>query len=139
MSVVKELLRAEENGTISFGDYTLEKKTKKADFEHGGDQYYCKTFHEITKLEKNGQFMFESVPGSAVTDFNEREDGVSFRIEAASEVQVTLGLAEDTEYAVYFDNEQVGLMETNKSGKLSMSVELGEGKSVVVSVEKSDR
>jgi hypothetical protein len=30
-------------------------------------------------------------------------------------------------------------METNKSGKLSMSVELEEGKSVVVSVEKSDR
>jgi hypothetical protein len=139
MSVVKELLRAEENGTISFGDYTLEKKTKKADFEHDGDQYYCKTFQEITKLEKNGQFMFESVPGSAVLDFREKEDGVSFRIEAASEVQVTLGLAEDTEYAVYFDDEQVGLMETNKSGKLSMSVELEEGKSVVVSVEKSDR
>jgi hypothetical protein len=83
--------------------------------------------------------MFESVPGSAVFDFREKEDGVSFRIEAASEVQVTLGLAEDTEYAVYFDDEQVGLMETNKSGKLSMSVELEEGKSVVVSVEKSDR
>ena len=28
MAAVKELLRAEEDGTISFGDYTLADKTK---------------------------------------------------------------------------------------------------------------
>ena len=37
MSVVKELLRAESDGTVSFGDYTLEKKAKLPDFEHKGD------------------------------------------------------------------------------------------------------
>lgn len=139
MSVVKELLRGESDGSISFGDYTLDKKTKKADFEHGGDLYYCKTFNEITKLEKNGQFVYESVPGSSVMDFAEQEDGVTFKIEAAQDVQVTLGLAEDTQYAVYVNGEQIGLMETNRSGKLALSVELEEGKCVEVAVQKSDR
>ena len=138
MSVVKELLRAESDGSISFGDYTLEKKTKKEDYEYGGDLYYCKTFKEITKLEKNGQFVFESVPGSAVTEFAEREDGVSFNIEAPEEVQITIGLAEETEYLVYLNGELIGVMDTNKSGKLSMSVELEEGKEVGISVERRD-
>ena len=38
MAVVEELLRTEENGTISFGDYTLDAKAKVEDYEHGGDR-----------------------------------------------------------------------------------------------------
>lgn len=124
MSVVKELLRGEQNGSISFGDYTLDKKAKLDNFEHGGDIYKIKTFYEITKLEKNGLFVYESVPGSAVTGFTEKENGVSFQVESNKDIQITLELAESTEYAIYVDNEQVGLMETNMSGKLSFSVEL---------------
>lgn len=124
MSVVKELLRGEQNGSISFGDYTLDKKAKLDNFEHGGDIYKVKTFYEITKLEKNGLFVYESVPGSAVTGFTEKEKGVSFQVESNKDIQITLELAESTEYAIYVDNEQVGLMETNMSGKLSFSVEL---------------
>lgn len=33
MAAVKELLRAENDGTLSFGDYTLAAKTKKDNFE----------------------------------------------------------------------------------------------------------
>ena len=54
MATVKELLRAENDGTLSFGDYTLPTKTKKDNFEFEGDIYKVKTFAEITKLEKNG-------------------------------------------------------------------------------------
>ena len=124
MSVVKELLRGDQHGSISFGDYTLDKKAKLDNFEHGGDIYKVKTFYEITKLEKNGLFVYESVPGSAVTGFTEKENGVSFQVESNKDIQITLELAESTEYAIYVDNEQVGLMETNMSGKLSFSVEL---------------
>ena len=52
MATVKELLRAENDGTLSFGDYTLPTKTKKDNFEFEGDIYKVKTFAEITKLEK---------------------------------------------------------------------------------------
>lgn len=64
MATVKELLRAENDGTLSFGDYTLASKTKKDGFEFKGDLYKVKTFAEITKLEKNGMFVYESVPGT---------------------------------------------------------------------------
>ena len=67
MTVVKELIRSELDGTLSFGDYTLDTKTKKDGFEFQGDIYKVKTFKEITKLEKNGMFVYESVPSSALT------------------------------------------------------------------------
>ena len=54
MPVVNELIRSEEDGTISFGNYKLDVKSKLPDFEHCGDTYKVKTFYEITKLEKNG-------------------------------------------------------------------------------------
>ena len=63
MAAVKELLRAENDGSLSFGDYTLSEKTKKDNYEFEGDIYKVKTFSEITKLERNGMFVYESVPG----------------------------------------------------------------------------
>lgn len=62
MAVVKELIRTEENGAISFGDYELAQKSKLSDYQHQGDMYKVKTFKEITKLERNGMFVYESVP-----------------------------------------------------------------------------
>ena len=88
MAAVKELLRAENDGTLSFGDYTLTAKTKKDNYEFEGDIYKVKTFSEITKLEKNGMFVYESVPGSAVENFRETESEVSFTVSAGGDVQL---------------------------------------------------
>lgn len=54
MAVISELIRTEENGKLSFGDYTLAAKAKLDNFEKDGDIYKVKTFKEITKLERNG-------------------------------------------------------------------------------------
>ncbi|MCR5778677.1 MAG: endosialidase [Lachnospiraceae bacterium] len=133
MSAVKELLRSEANGLISFGDHTLDKKAKLEDFKHVGDLYKVKTFAEMTKLEKNGMFMYESVPGTSVNNFKETETGVAFEVEGNEDAQITLGLADETEYEVFVGGNSVGTMKTNLGGKLSVSVELaGAGK---VSVE----
>ena len=64
MPVVKELIRSEQDGSLSFGNYQLDTKSKVSDFEHCGDSYKVKTYNEITKLEKNGSFVYESVPGT---------------------------------------------------------------------------
>lgn len=53
MAVIDELIRTEENGKLSFGDYTLAAKAKLDNFEKDGDIYKVKTFKEITKLERN--------------------------------------------------------------------------------------
>lgn len=136
MAVVEELLRAETNGAISFGNYKLDAKAKVEDFEHKGDLLKVKTYKSITKLEKNGMFAYESVPGTSVTDFVENENGVSFRLEGDEDAQITVGLEDDTEYDVYVNEEKIGRMKTNLSGKLNISVELAEGREVGIRIEK---
>ena len=81
MAVVEELIRSESNGAISFGNHKLEKKAKVEDYQHAGDLLKVKTCREITKLEKNGSFLYESVPGTSVLDFAEKADGVEFVVE----------------------------------------------------------
>ena len=44
MAVVKELIRTEENGGISFGNYELPAKSKVSDCPYQGDVYKVKTF-----------------------------------------------------------------------------------------------
>lgn len=134
MSVINELIRTEENGTISFGNYALDKKSKVEDFEHDGDLYKVKTFHEITKLERNGMFVYESVPGTAVREFSVKDTAVSFKVEGNQDAQITIQLEDDMEYEVFEDGVAVGGMKTNMSGKLSLSVELSEGRTVEVKV-----
>ena len=136
MAAVKELLRAENDGTLSFGDYTLAAKTKKDNFEFEGDIYKVKTFAEITKLEKNGMFVYESVPGSAVEKFRETGTEVEFTVSAEGDVQFTLELEPESEYEVFISGESAGRMNTNLSGKLSVSAELAADQNVQVKIVK---
>ena len=136
MAAVKELLKAEADGTLSFGEYTLESKTKLDGFEFQGDIYKVKTFSEITKLERNGMFVYESVPGTAVENFKATENVVSFNVSGDRDAQFTLELEADSEYVVYMDDVNAGDMKTNLSGKLSVSAELEAGKSVEIKVVK---
>lgn len=124
MAVISELIRTEADGTISFGNYELDQKTKVSDFEHKGDLYKVKTFKEITKLERNGMFVYESVPGSAVKNLNTTEGGLTFEVEAPTDVQITVELEEDTQYQVFVDGREIGEMKTNLGGKLVLGVEL---------------
>ena len=135
MAAVKELLRAEADGALGFGDYTLSSKTKLDGFEFQGDVYKVKTFSEITKLEKNGMFVYESVPGTAVEDFKASEREVSFKV-SGTEDAITLELEADSEYVVYMDDVNVGDMTTNLSGKLSVSAELDPNKEIEIKIIK---
>lgn len=137
MAVVAELVRTEESGAISFGNYKLDTKAKLENYEHGGDLYKVKTYKELTKLEKNGMFAYESQPGTSVLDFNETEEGVTFTVEADEDAQITVGLEEDTEYSVTVDNTNIGRMKTNLSGKLSISIELANAGEIAVKIEKN--
>ena len=136
MAVVEELLRSEKDGTISFGNHVLGSKAKLEDFEHSGDLYKVKTFKTMTRLEKNGMFVYESVPGTSVLHFAETAEEISFTVEGAEDAQITVGLSEDTEYEVFVDEKSIGKMKTNLSGKLILSVELQEAGEVKVRIAK---
>lgn len=136
MAVVEELLRAEADGAISFGNHKLETKAKMEDFEHAGDLLKVKTFKSITKLEKNGMFAYESVPGTSVNQFVEQENGVTFLVEGDEDAQITVGLEDETEYDVFINDENIGRMKTNLAGKLNLSVELAGAGEVQVKIVK---
>ena len=136
MAVVKELIRTEENGGISFGDYEKNEKSKLSDYSYQGDMYKVKTFREITKLERNGMFVYESVPGTSVFGLVQDGDTMVFAVEGPEDAQITVELEADSEYSICINNACTDKMKTNLGGKLSFSVELGEGIRAEVKIVK---
>ena len=137
MAAVKELIRVEADASISFGDFELASKTKLKDFDHQGDLYKVKTFKEITKLERNDLFVYESVPGTAVENFLVSADSVEFKVSGPEDAQITLGMEEDTEYVTQVDGHESDRIKTSRGGKLVLSVELGGKESVKVKAVKA--
>ena len=137
MSVISELIRTEADGTISFGNYELSQKSKLSDFEHGGDLYKVKTFKDITKLERNGMFVYESVPGTVVNHLSISESGMAFEVEGMADAQITVELEEDTGYQVFISGNESGEMKTNRGGKLVLSVELDNADKVAIKIERA--
>ena len=136
MSEVKELIRVEENGTLKFGDYTLEEKAKLDGFEFQGNLYKVKTFAGITKLERDGMFVYESVPGTSVEGFEATAEGLTFKVSGIKDSQITVGLDADSEYMVCMNDTCMSDIKTNLSGKLSISVELDLDKYIDVKIVK---
>lgn len=136
MSVIEELIRKDDAGTLSFGNYQLDTKTKKAGFLYEGASYKIKTFKEITKLEKNGVLVYESVPGSTVTGFKGSSEVVEFNVEAPGDISFTLEMEPSTEYKLVVDGVSAGRIQTNVGGKLNASLSLNEGSKSGVKIVK---
>ena len=137
MSSVKELIRVEKNDTISFGNYELTEKGKVSDFPFKGDLYKVKSWKEITKLERNDMFVYESVPGTTVQGFEETEDSMEFDVSGKGAVSITLGLAEDTLYQIVEDGNETGAVKTGLGGKLSLSLDLSGNRKAHVKVSRA--
>jgi hypothetical protein len=136
MAVIQELIRVEEDGSISFGNYLLEEKKKVLDFEVNGDIYKVKTYDEITKLEKNGILSYESVPGTTVHGLQESEKEVGFRVEGLEDAQITIELEAEKEYKLFVDNVNVGKIKANLGGKINFSLEFEGNKEKTVVIKK---
>lgn len=136
MAVVTELIRKEDNGTLSFGDYTLPSKTKLEDFAAYGNIYKVKTFKELTRLERDGALVYESEPGTSVNDYKVLDNGVSFTVSGDDDAMITVGVSEDTEYNVTVGERNVGIIKSGISGKINISVELAGKGEVAVLITK---
>lgn len=136
MSTVKELIRVQDDA-ISFGDYERTEKAKLSDFPFKGDLYKVKTYNEITKLERNGLFVYESVPGTSVFDLRQDDQTLTFTVSGPEDAQITVGLEPETVYQVFLNSDSSGEIRTNLGGKLSFSVELGNNQDpVAVRIQK---
>ena len=81
MAGITDLICKTADGKLSFGNFDLDSKQKRSDFPFEGGLYKVKTFKDITKLERNGTFVYESVPGTVVTDMSATEQEVTFKVE----------------------------------------------------------
>ena len=131
-----EILYAEDGGKLAFGDHHLKEKTKAEDFPFGGDLLKVKTYEDITRFEKNGLFVYESVPGTAVLNLYQDNESMSFEVEGAEDAQITVELEAETEYEVEINGDPLGNMTTNLGGKLSFSVEFGDSEKAKVKITK---
>ena len=133
MSVIEELIRLEDDGTLSFGNHLMETKKKVLDFEVENDLYKVKTFNEITRLEKNGRLVFESVPGVTVHKFSAvNSEEVMFTVEGSEDAQITLELAPNSIFRIIVNGVNIGNIESTIAGKVNFSVELKDSSSDVI-------
>ncbi len=137
MAVIKNLIQTEADGSISFGNYELPAKKKLADYEHEGDLYKVKTYSEITRLERNEMFVYESVPGTAVSHLRYLDNGMEFVVEGPKDAQITVEGEGGTFYNVFINDAERASQKTNLGGKLSFSVELANAGPVTVRIEKA--
>ena len=114
----------------------MDSKKKVLDFEVKGDLYKVKTFREITKLEKNGKMILETVPGATIHNFNMTEKGTDFIVESGEDLQLTLELEPETEYKILIDNVNVGKIKTNMAGKVNFSIEMQQNVTKTVEIKK---
>ena len=132
-----ELIRNEADGTLSFGDYTLSEKKKQEDFKVGGVSYKVKTFKEITRLEGDGDLVYESVPGTNVSGLKRTASGLVFEAEGGDDAQITVGVEPETSYDVKVGGTSIGVISSNLGGKLSFGLELQDLGKVAVEVSKA--
>ena len=126
MSVITEIIRIEENNAISFGNYQSTTKLKVKDFEVNGDIYNVKTYNEMTRIEKNGKLLLETVPGAAIHNLKTNAKEITFEVEGSEDTQITLELESDTEYKIFIDDFNTGKMKSKSSGKIAFSAELND-------------
>ena len=131
MAVIEELIRLEDNGSISFGNYLMDEKKKVLDFEVAGNLYKVKTYKDITKLEKNGKMLLETVPGATINNFDMGAKNIEFSVESDDDVQITMELEPEKDYKLLVDDVLVGKISSNIGGKVNFSVELNNNCSAV--------
>lgn len=123
MSVVKEIIKL-ENNNLCFGNYLLEEKNKVDNFMVGNDKYKVKTYSKITRLEKNDKLIMETIPGSAISNFNMDEKNIFFSAEGLDDTQITFDLQANKNYEIEINNVLVGTEKSNAFGKLCFSTKL---------------
>ena len=123
MATVQALIQVETDGTISFGNYELPKKTKVMGFEVGGNLYDVRSFNEITKLNKDEALVYESIPGTSVHSFNMTDKLIEFEVAGVAETQITMELSPNTDYNLFIEGVKIGKVGSTVAGKIIFSVD----------------
>ncbi len=119
-----EIIKINEDQTLTFGNYEVVEKQKVTDFEYKGEKLAVKTHKEITVLKMNDNLVIETVPGTVIENFAGEEGSVSFDIKGYKQTIVTLGVKPEVEYNVYIDGVKIDILTSKASGKASFSLDV---------------
>ena len=136
MKTVSTLISGNDEELLSFGDFTQTEKKKYTDYDYRGDMYYVKTFREITKLEKNGMFEFESVPGSAVFAYDSGIEKKTFEVTGQGDTQIVLAVEDGADYALFINGALADETNVDIRGKFCINVHLDPEVPVRIELEK---
>ncbi len=136
MKTVSTLISGSDEELLSFGDFSQSEKKKYTDFDYRGDLYYVKTCQEITKLEKNGLFEYESVPGTSVFGYDSGVDYKAFEVTGQGNTQIVLAVEDGAEYTPYINGELADETDVDISGKFCLNVILDPEVPVLIELEK---
>ena len=131
MAIIEEIIRLEDDGTISFGDYLSEEKKKAENFKVDSDMYNVKTHNEITRLEKNGKLLIETVPGAVVHNLAVNESAMDFKLIGADDTRVTVELEPEQLYKVVINDINIGNVKSTIAGKVIFSLDLDEEHKII--------
>ena len=137
MAVVNEIIRAEADGTLSFGNYIVTEKQKLNDFKFGGHIYKVKTSNELTRFERDDKMLLETVPGTAIHNFKLVGENVEFFAEGNGNTQFTVGLEPETEYNIVICGELAGTSNSGISSKINFGAELDANTPCEIKIEKA--
>jgi len=131
------LISMNSDKTLNFGSYTIPEKQKET-LEVGNDVYKVKTFCDVTKLEKNECFEYESVPGTKVESFKRSANAVALTVEGIGATDLIFELEAEKEYEVSVDGVKGDvLVKANIGGKITVSIDLPKDKKVEISIKEA--
>ena len=138
MAIIPELIRVNDDTTLSFGNHEATQKQKMDDFIHGEDIFRVRTHNEITRVQKNGELLIEAVPGATIHNFDkdDEQSHVFFLLEGLCNTNVTVQLKSDTAYQITCGKNKLGSMISNLSGKISFSVDLAGDRTQKITIEE---
>ena len=136
MAIITEVIRVEDNGTLSFGNFEAKDKQKADDFLLNGNTYSVRTYKDVTRIEKNKELLMETIPGAAIHNFHKDESGVNFTVEGFTNTNITVQLNNDTLYRITCGKSKLGSVKSNLSGKMSFSLDISDKKPQNVTIEK---
>lgn len=124
MPIISEIIRIEDDNTLSFGDYSTKEKQKVENFTFDNNTYKVKTHNQITRIEENGELLLETVPGSTIHNFYKDEKVISFSIEGFENTSIIMELERDAAYRITVNNNNIGSTKSNLYGKINFSLNL---------------
>lgn len=119
---MQDIISININENLDFGCHELDHKSKEI-IEYRGLNVKVKTHSEITRLERDELMIYESVPGTTVTDFSYRPEKISFNVTGMGNTSIIIAVNQNNKYRLMIDDEQYFATNVLSGGKIQFIID----------------